>query len=316
MSESPMPIVVGSPRSGTTLLRMMLDAHPDLAIPPETGFLLSGPDLVSREEFLEAITHYPPEAPGWADFQIPEASFRDSVLRLEPFTVADGFRLFYRLYAHRFNKSRYGDKTPGYTAHLARIESVLPEARFVHIIRDGRDAAVSLRRCWFSPGHDIETQARFWRTQVFAAREQGCTCRHYLEVRYEDLLHNMEAELRRVCTFIELEFHPAMLRYHERAPDRLQEHLARRRTDGTLVVSQADRHRQQIATTQVPDHSRIQSWKQALSPAEAFRFEAIAGDMLDTYGYERSDAGPHGGPHVRDHLLRGRLDQPLRHELQ
>src|SRR5436190_22507250 len=75
-SPPAMPIIVGSPRSGTTLLRFMLDSHPELAIPPETGFLLLGEQLVRegddlRERFADAVTLYPPESPGWADFGIP-----------------------------------------------------------------------------------------------------------------------------------------------------------------------------------------------------------------------------------------------------
>ena len=67
-----MPIIVGSPRSGTTLLRLMLDAHPDLAIPPETGFLTLGPSLTGRgdslhQRFRAAVTRHPADAPAWGD---------------------------------------------------------------------------------------------------------------------------------------------------------------------------------------------------------------------------------------------------------
>src|SRR5688572_7375160 len=161
---APLPMIVGSPRSGTTLLRLMLDAHPELAIPPETGFLVLGEQLAeegeaARDQFFAAVTGYPPDAPAWLDFGIPAETFRLRLRQLDPFTVSDGFRLFYRMYAQRFGKPRGGDKTPMYCRHLQAIERLLPEARFVHIIRDGRDAAVSLRRQWFSPGHDIQTQA-------------------------------------------------------------------------------------------------------------------------------------------------------------
>src|SRR2546422_159633 len=104
-----MPIVVGSPRSGTTLLRFMLDSHPDLAIPPETGFLvpcaqLAGEGITLREDFFQTVTGYPPEAPAWHDFQIPADTFRARLGEIEPFTVANGIRLFYQLYASRFDK--------------------------------------------------------------------------------------------------------------------------------------------------------------------------------------------------------------------
>ena len=76
-----MPVIVEAPRSGTTLLRFMLDAHPEMAIPPETGFLALGPTLMSdgptrRNEFFRAVTAFPEGAPLWGDFQIPMAVFQ------------------------------------------------------------------------------------------------------------------------------------------------------------------------------------------------------------------------------------------------
>src|SRR5882724_3522101 len=76
----PMPIIVGCPRSGTTLLRFMLDSHPKLAIPPETGFFftaheLSGEDSRARKDFFSAIIKFP----SWSDFEIPEALFWQSL---------------------------------------------------------------------------------------------------------------------------------------------------------------------------------------------------------------------------------------------
>ena len=145
-----MPIIVGSPRSGTTLLRLMLDSHPDMAIPPETGFLTIGPDLAlvekdPRRHFAQSLINFPPDAPGWSDFRISEEDFTAKIEALEPFTVADGFRCFYQLYAERFGKVRWGDKTPLYLLNMPMIESLLPEAHFIHIVRDGRDCAASLR---------------------------------------------------------------------------------------------------------------------------------------------------------------------------
>lgn len=292
-----MPMIVGSPRSGTTLLRFMLDAHPDLAIPPETGFLLleepgttEGDEMTARERFAAAVTQYPPDAPTWPDFGLSAEAFRQRLAAVRPFSAAEGFRLFYRMYADRFGKRRYGDKTPGYCGHLQAIERLLPEARFVHLVRDGRDVAVSLRPRWFSPGHDIATQARYWRDNVTAARTQGSGCRHYLELRYEDLLHEPEAMLRRVCRFVDLPFHPAMLRYHEHTPDRLQEHRDRVRCDGRVVVTHEERFRQQERTTHPPDLARIGQWRQALSPEECRQFEDVAGDLLDDLGYRERAA--------------------------
>ena len=285
-----MPMIVGSPRSGTTLVRLILDAHPDLAIPPETWFLTVARDLEGsgeelRERFFRAVVAHPAEAPNWADFGIPAEAFRSRLREIEPFSPAEGFRLFYRMYAERFGKRRWGDKTPLYGHHLRDLERLLPEARFIHVVRDGRDAAVSLRKRWFSPGHDIEVQARYWRDNVAAARREGAACRHFLEIRFEDLLRDLEGVVRRLCAFLELELHPAMLDHSAGAARRLEEHGPRHRRDGTVLVSHEERRRQQAHSAQPPDLSKIGVWREALTTDEARRFGEVAGDWLAAYGY-------------------------------
>lgn len=106
-----MPIIVGAPRSGTTLLRLMLDAHTDLAIPPETGFLATDQTFLhrlSRQEFADFIEQFPPGVPGWQDFCIPFPVWREALEAIEPFSPVNAFRTFYRLYAARFSKMRWG----------------------------------------------------------------------------------------------------------------------------------------------------------------------------------------------------------------
>ncbi len=285
----PMPIIVGSPRSGTTLLRFMLDAHPELAIPPETGFLrladawLKSGDVAER--VFQDITTFPVEAPGWRDFHLSTESYRREIEKLEKRNAAEGVRLFYRMYASRFDKPRWGEKTPLYCRCMASIERLLPEAHFIHIVRDGRDVALSLRSRFFSPGHDVETQAGYWRENVESARQAGSRCRHYLEVRYEDLLQDTEAILRKICAFIDLTFTRDMLLYYQRTPERLREHLSRYQVTGRLLISHEERLRQQAATMRAPDVSRIGAWRHEMSSDEIHRFQAVAGTLLEELGY-------------------------------
>jgi hypothetical protein len=290
----PMPIVVGAPRSGTTLLRFMLDAHPDLAIPPETGFLALAESLTRecgdgaqdiRRRFYQAITAFPPEAPAWPDFGIHAGDLWAALAAIEPFRIDDGFRAFYRLYAGRFDKPRWGDKTPLYCLQMPAIERALPEARFIHIIRDGRDVALSLRPMWFAPGREIDVLAAYWRECVTTARRLGGECRHYLEVRFEDLVREPAHVLQQICDFIELDFRKEMLAYHGRVPQRLAEHRERVRTDGTVLVSHEARVRQQARTMTPPQESRAGSWRQAMSRDEQQRFDAVAGMLLRELGY-------------------------------
>jgi hypothetical protein len=288
---SPMPIIVGSPRSGTTLLRLMMDSHPELAIPPETGFLalaltLRGRGDRLREKVFHALTTFGKPSPAWPDFEIPEETFRSALLEISPFTAPAGFRAFYRLYAARFGKGRWGDKTPLYCLEMDAIRRVLPEARFVHLIRDGRDAALSLRKMWFSPGWEIETQAAYWRQCVLAARRAGLDRPDYLEVRYEDLIANTRDTLQRICAFIDLPYDGAMESYHLRARQRLGEHKERWAPDGTPFVSREQRLEQQASTTHPPDASLVYAWKDRMSLEERERFQTIAGDLLRDLGYE------------------------------
>jgi Sulfotransferase family len=289
--QFPMPIIVGVPRSGTTLLRLMLDSHRELAIPPETGFLHPACDLKRQgretpEDVFQLVTSFPPDAPCWPDFNIDANRFRDELHRIRPFEVASGMRAFYRLYAERFNKQRFGDKTPSYCEHIERIGELLPEAHFLHIIRDGRDVALSLRPLWFSPGHDIETLARYWSRMVRAGRAGGSNARAYMEVRYEDLVREPRPQLEAVCRFLQLPFHSEMVEYWLRAPERLREHQARLSADGAALVTHAQRLNQQRLTAQPPQPQRVFRWKTDMIASERGEFQRAAGGTLAELGYE------------------------------
>jgi len=270
----------------------MLDAHPQLSIPPETGFLPRAicqagfRSEANRRAFADVLIGHPPNASGWRDFGIPEHAFREAVNALENFSTAAGVRCFYTLYAQRFGKPRWGDKTPTYFAHLHAIERVLPEARFIHLIRDGRDTALSLRDLWFSPGKDMTTLARAWRKDVSIARQEGRRVRHYLEIRYEALIQNPAAALRKICEFIELEYDAQMLRYHVHAQQRLEEHTTRISNSGEVLVTQEYRLAQQRLVMSAPDASRVFGWKTALGAPERAAFEREAGALLAVLGYE------------------------------
>lgn len=286
-----MPVIVGAPRSGTTLLRLMLDAHPDLAIPPETSFVVAAAALDEsrddvRARFVDTVTTYPPHAPNWNDFGVAREALAEAVQGLQPFTVADGLRAFYRLYAQRFNKPRWGEKTPDYSLHIGVMGSLLPEARFIHLIRDGRDVAASWRQQWFTPGHEPEVLAHAWVDRVQAARHAGLGHARYTEVLYEDLVKRPEPVLRRLCQFLDLPWSIQMLNHQERAQRRLEEHRARISLDGNVIVSHAQRLRQQRRTLERPGTGRIGSWREEMSAEEIERFERVAGNLLIELGYE------------------------------
>src|SRR5688572_21194201 len=181
---SPMPVIVGVPRSGTTLLRMMIDAHPSVAIPPETGFLPRLADLATGLDSADAAWKVITTFPTWPDFHLDAAALRARFDRRSPLSPADAARAFYSSYAARLGKTQWGDKTPSYGADLDRIASLLPEARFIHMIRDGRDVMVSVRGLWFRPGETVEACAMDWARRIVRTRELGARVPWYLEIRY------------------------------------------------------------------------------------------------------------------------------------
>ena len=140
----PAPFIVGVNRSGTTLLRLMLDSHPQMTIPPETHFVpemirLARRENTTRKRLVRAATDHP----RWGDFGLEEEVLLGRLQEVKPLNPADAIRVFYDLYAEKEGKPRWGDKTPRYMRAMPRIERALPEARFIHLIRDGRDVALS-----------------------------------------------------------------------------------------------------------------------------------------------------------------------------
>lgn len=283
-AQPPFPVIVGVPRSGTTLLRLMLDSHSELAIPPETGFLQS-PDIRAMREdpsrAASAITRFPDDAPAWADFGIDEATFLERARRLPADArLEDVLRMFYRLYARAHGKPRAGDKTPSYLQCMPDVAQVLPEAHFIHIIRDGRDVAVSWSQTWFAPTQDRAELVNIWAEHIARARASAPGLA-YKEIAFPDLVRRPAAVLRDVCGFVGLDYQPRMLEYFERAPSRLAEHRARYRLDGTLLISQQDRYLQQVRTKSPPSPERIGVWRREMSEEEAGRIGRTAQNLLD-----------------------------------
>lgn len=284
--RAPLPFVVGAPRSGTTLLRLMLDAHSQLAIPPETGFV---PSLLAlgTEATPEKAVALMVGFESWPDFGLEARALAEELQARECRTPAEALRGFQRLYAARQGKPRAGDKTPSYALHLDPIAETWPEARIVHLIRDGRDVAHSWRPLWFAPGRDIATLAAAWAGHVEAARAFGRRRpERYFELRYELLVADPALALGALCDFLELSFEPPMLRPHERAPERLGEHRGRWRADGSQWLSREDRLRQQGALLEAPHTGRIGVWREHWTEAETREFERAAGGLLSELGYD------------------------------
>ena len=288
----PAPFVVGVNRSGTTLLRMMLDAHPELTIPPETHFV---PELIEAaeegpatpERLLATIT----SQREWGDFGLTEEELLERFGSHERLTAGAALRDFYEAYAERQGKPRWGEKTPIYVKSMRRISSALPEARFCHVIRDGRDVALSIRDR-ATKEHPIDRIAERWVRRITRAREQAKRLDHYREIRYESLILDTEPTLREVCEFFALPWDPAVLDYHERSAQRLEEMKRELPDQGKRTQLSVElRMKTHARTTEKPDPKRVSRWRESMDRADRELFESIAGPLLEELGYVPG-AGP------------------------
>jgi len=268
----PFPFFVGTNGSGTTLHRAIFDSHPDLAIPGESRFIVR----LSRNRrayekpggFRQLIADLREES-RLESWNLPLEKFEAALLGQSVDDYPTAIRLLYRHYAELRDKSRYGDKTQAYIHHLPLLAELFPEARFVHVVRDGRDVALA-----HTDGAKIEEVALSWKRRVGAGRRAGLDLgpERYLESRYEDLIEDPPAAVRRLCAFLELDFDPQMLRYYERADDLV------------ATTAKPDRHRDIF----LPPTKGLRDWRRELTDDQVARFEAIAGDLLDELGYERA----------------------------
>ncbi len=278
MNERPtFPFLVGSYRSGTTLVRLMLDSHPAIAIPHESYFI---PQLWNHRPDRDAARAF--SVDGFLDqllshrwfrrWELPEPDVRRALSEAAPRTYADAVRAVYAAYAESRGKSRYGDKTPKYVVEMPMLADLFPEARFVHIIRDGRDVALSLLDVNFGP-RTVEEAALLWRRMVMKGRRDGRRLgSRYVEVRYEDLVAEPEPLMRRLCSFLELPYDQAVLRYFER-PDLHRE------------IKNPEHHRH----VKEPPTPGLRDWRTGMDPRDVSAFESIAGPLLEQLGYPRAE---------------------------
>jgi hypothetical protein len=187
-----------------------------------------------------------------ADHGLDEEEMRRRLEELEELKAAPVLRTFYEYAAEVAGKPRWGDETPAYLKRERRIQRALSEARFIHVIRDGRDT-LAAKPGEIDVGSALATGQR-WHKKIRSARVQEHLMDHYMEVRYEALVESTEETLRSVCEFLELPFDAAMIAPPERAA-----------VEGELAP--------------------IGIWRERLGPEQLTAFEEVGGEMLAELGY-------------------------------
>ena len=281
--SNPCFFVVGCPRSGTTLLRRLLDAHPRLCVPKaETHWI---PKFYSRGDgldmdgnatpaFVDVLMAYPRFRKFRADRQTL-LSFFDGRPCMD---YAEFVRRLFDWYGEQRGKPLIGDKTPGYARYIPLLHKLFPQARFIHLLRDGRDTALSLlswdrlhktagRLATFDED-PVTTTALFWEWLVRLGRETGSHLPQglYMEVSYERLVDDTEPACREICEFLGIAFEPEMLEYHR----------GRQKPGRGLSAKKA----------WLPPTGKLRDWRHQMSGQELLLFEAACASLLTELGYE------------------------------
>ena len=263
-SETRPVIVGGCPRSGTTLIRVILDTHPHICCGPESEIFKPGRRNPQRLASLFDLS--PTEVEKLLNRSASQAEFIDG---------------FFRLYCSAAGKKRWAEKTPNNIRSLDFIFEHFPRARFIHMLRDGRDAICSLRThprhkvvdgelIPLNTNNPISKCIETWVTEV----SRGLPWRddeRYFELRYEDIVLEPEKTLKKVFEFLDEPWDPAVLDFHEvRSSSR----------DVTKFPQNPEATRRLSARS-------LGRWQKDLSPKELQMFYDMAGDLLLKLGYER-----------------------------
>ncbi|MGG6238270.1 sulfotransferase family protein [Nodosilinea sp. AN01ver1] len=214
--------LVGCPRSGTTLLQQMLDAHPEVAIAPETHFIRNF--WLKREQYgnlendraYQALLHAIVALPEFTEMELSAADFVAIAQTLER-----SYKNLLGLLLDQFRQKRavtmVGEKTPNHLLYMQILQEFFPEARFIHIIRDPRAVVNSWKKVPWTTG-SVVGDAGVWRRYMATARQ--CPPAHgaIYSLHYEALVSDPEASLKAVCQFLGLPFQMAMLDYYRQDP--------------------------------------------------------------------------------------------------
>jgi len=264
--------IVGSGRCGSTLLRLMLCGHSRIHIPPETWFIR---DLVKELPLTDPL--FPAHVDRavdimtsdyrWPDMGIPAEEFRSWAHALDGPKLVEVINLVYHFQLKSHQKPRFGDKTPPYIHCMPEIAALYPGAKFIHLIRDGRDVAISFIEMENMRFYD----RKFYWTLAMRERRGYLNSPYVsqiLEVKYEDLVTRAEPTLRRLCEFLGEEFEPGMLDWN-----RLTELVPER--ERSIHSKLADPLRSEA----------VGVWQRKLSPFICFAMESCLQRDLRRLGY-------------------------------
>jgi hypothetical protein len=282
--------VVGCPRSGTTLLQYILRAHPRISMATgESHFIIplsrrqaEFGDLASPEGQRKILTAMEVQSRSFLETDLHGMQYDRErlVSRFQELGVSTYAALIDALFmenARGEGKMRWADKTPWYVLHMERLLELFPEARFVHLIRDGRDVALSL----FRRRHDFQVYntycaARYWEIYVARGREIGSRLPTgvYQEFYYERLINEPQGFLQSLCEFLGEQYSEDLLNYQKAGEVGHRE--------GKVSTPEGSKTPLLSGPIVADNHNK---WEREFSEGQRRLFERAVGDLLSGHGY-------------------------------
>jgi hypothetical protein len=305
---NPYVFIVGCPRPGNTLLQRIVDAHPDIAIIPQTRWIPRWfdkrrgltPEGVVTRQLVEELLGYDK----FAKLKIRREELENLIGHSEPIPYSDFVAGLFDLYGQRQGKRLVGDKTPHNARSIRTLHALWARAKFVHLIRDGRDECLSVLDWEYAdrgPARfaswsedPVTTVALCWELYLHLGREAGASLDPglYREVRYESLVVRPAEECETLCGFLGVPYEDAMLNFRKR----------RERTQPGLDAKKARQ----------PVTSGLEDWRSQMTAGDVERFEAAVGDLLDELGYARAVPRPSSEALKHAQKIRHSFRQDLR----
>ncbi len=279
--KTPPFFIVSSGRSGTTLLRAMLIQNPTVHIPPEFK-LIRNLYLQFQRIHRYLPWHYTVRLFGatvaasssvlWWEMTLQDFYAKATALSPHQRSLANLIHTFYQCHAQKVKPTatRWGDKTPLNSRHLVEINRLFPEAKIVHVLRDGRDVVASIHELGWHTSLGVTCDA--WLSNMKAVSD--CPQRNhkgrFLEIRYERLVSDPEEILRQLCEFIGLDYRSDMFNFHQH-PERLGHEAEQAHHKGLARPLNAD---------------SIGRWRNRLNTAEQQYVIERLGPTLAALGYD------------------------------
>ncbi len=289
-SSIPFFFIIGRPRTGTTLLRALFDAHPDVQIPWECQFMLNlyphyGSIKMWTTEILDRFYADLLEQWQFSTWNVDHDRLKADLRKCQGVTsyvaVCTVVYLNYISFYPKETIRLIGDKNHGYTLYTHRLKKLFPDARFIYLLRDYRDNYESVRNVDFElpvVSLVVYKWKYFYKKALQASKRYPGS---FYFVRYEDLVTSPDHHLRDLCEFLSIPFVPEVFDFYKK-----KEEAEQRYPHDVLR-----RHHQSLFNP--VNTSRIGRWKRSLSERQVRIADLVAGKYAEMAGYERKFSGFH-----------------------